>query len=81
MSINDKLSSVFEIITTGKQKNTFNINLEGLYPLILASATNNGIMGYVDNYLYNGQNITISRVGNAGTIFYHEGKISLTDNC
>ncbi|WP_016829209.1 restriction endonuclease subunit S [Ureaplasma urealyticum] len=38
-------------------------------------------MGYVDNYLYDGQNITISRVGNAGTTFYHEGKISLTDNC
>ncbi|EDU56754.1 restriction endonuclease subunit S [Ureaplasma urealyticum] len=81
MSINAKLSSVFEIITTGKQKNTFNINLEGLYPLISASTANNGIMGYVDNYLYDGQNITISRVGNAGTTFYHEGKISLTDNC
>ncbi|QDI63418.1 restriction endonuclease subunit S [Ureaplasma urealyticum] len=52
------------------------LNNPGSYPLISASSKNNGIFGYFNDYMYDGQNITISMNGNAGCIFYQIGKFS-----
>ncbi|EDU56737.1 restriction endonuclease subunit S [Ureaplasma urealyticum] len=55
--------------------NEFKIN-PGSYPLISASAQNNGVFGYINSYMYEGGHITISMNGNAGCVFYQKDKFS-----
>ncbi|WP_016829208.1 restriction endonuclease subunit S, partial [Ureaplasma urealyticum] len=55
--------------------NEFKIN-PGSYPLISASAQNNGAFGYINSYMYEGGHITISMNGNAGCVFYQKDKFS-----
>ncbi|ACI60134.1 restriction-modification enzyme subunit s3b [Ureaplasma urealyticum serovar 10 str. ATCC 33699] len=55
--------------------NEFKIN-PGSYPLISASAQNNGVFGYINYYMYEGGHITISMNGNAGCVFYQKDKFS-----
>lgn len=67
-----KLEECFEIFN-GKG---IKINISGKYP-IYGSA---GILGYSDNFLVEGENILVGRVGNAGSIKFIIGKCWVTDN-
>lgn len=58
-----------------KQKNP-------IYPVYSSQTSNNGIMGYLDNYDYEGEYITWTTDGaNAGTVYYRNGKFNCTNVC
>ena len=53
-----------------------------LYPVYSSQTSNNGIMGYLDNYMFDGEYITWTTDGaNAGTVFYRKGKFNCTNVC
>ena len=52
------------------------------YPVYSSQTSNNGIMGYLDEYDFEGEYITWTTDGaNAGTVFYREGKFNCTNVC
>ena len=52
------------------------------YPVYSSQTSNNGIMGYLDNYMFDGEYITWTTDGaNAGTVFYRKGKFNCTNVC
>ncbi|EDU19278.1 reStriction-modification enzyme mpuuiii s subunit [Ureaplasma parvum serovar 6 str. ATCC 27818] len=54
----------------------------GPYPVISSNTKNNGIFGYINSYMYDGEFITISADGAyAGTVFLQNGKFSITNVC
>lgn len=58
-----------------KQKNP-------IYPVYSSQTSNNGIMGYLDNYDYEANYITWTTDGaNAGTVYYRNGKFNCTNVC
>ena len=58
-----------------KQKNP-------IYPVYSSQTSNNGVMGYLDNYDYEGEYITWTTDGaNAGTVYYRNGKFNCTNVC
>ena len=55
---------------------------EPLYPVYSSQTSNNGIMGYLDNYAFDGEYITwITDGANAGTVFYRNAKFNCTNVC
>ena len=53
-----------------------------IYPVYSSQTLNNGIMGYLDSYDFDGEYITWTTDGaNAGTVFYHNGKFNCTNVC
>ena len=53
-----------------------------LYPVYSSQTSNNGIMGYLDDYMFDGEYITWTTDGaNAGTVFYRNGKFNCTNVC
>lgn len=52
------------------------------YPVYSSQTSNNGIMGYLDTYEFEGEYITWTTDGaNAGTVFYRNGKFNCTNVC
>lgn len=55
---------------------------KGEYPVYSSNTLNNGRIGFINSYDYNCESITwTTRGANAGTVFYRNGKYSLTNNC
>lgn len=55
---------------------------EGKYPVFSSQTLNNGIMGYVDTYDFDGEYLTWTTDGvYAGTIFKRKGKFNCTNIC
>ena len=55
---------------------------KGEYPVFSSQTQNNGIIGKIKTFDYEGEYITWTTDGaNAGTVFYREGKFSLTNVC
>ena len=55
---------------------------EGLYPVYSSQTANNGILGKINSYDYDGTYLTWTTDGAyAGTIFFREGKFSITNVC
>ena len=53
-----------------------------LYPVYSSQTSNDGIMGYLDVYMYDGEYISWTTDGaNAGTVFYRNGKFNCTNVC
>ena len=53
-----------------------------LYPVYSSQTFNDGIMGYLDDYMFDGEYITWTTDGaNAGTVFYRKGKFNCTNVC
>ena len=53
-----------------------------LYPVYSSQTSNDGIMGYLDDYMFDGEYITWTTDGaNAGTVFYRKGKFNCTNVC
>ena len=53
-----------------------------LYPVYSSQTSNNGIMGYLDDYMFDGEYVSWTTDGaNAGTVFYRNGKFNCTNVC
>ena len=53
-----------------------------IYPVYSSQTSNNGIMGYLDEYMFDGEYITWTTDGaNAGTVFYRNGRFNCTNVC
>lgn len=53
----------------------------GEYPVYSSQTENNGIMGYLNSYDFEGQYVTWTTDGaNAGTVFYRELYVSISSN-
>lgn len=54
----------------------------GKYPVFSSQTENGGCLGRIGTYAYDGKYITWTTDGaNAGTVFYREGKFSITNVC
>ena len=54
----------------------------GIYPVYSSQTLNNGIMGYLNTFDFDGEYVTWTTDGvNAGTIFYRNGKFNCTNVC
>mgnify|MGYP003474952902 FL=1 len=54
----------------------------GEYPVYSSQTVNEGVFGRINTYDYNGEYLTWTTDGaNAGSIFYRNGKFSLTNVC
>ena len=52
------------------------------YPVYSSQTSNDGIMGYLDYYMFEGEYISWTTDGaNAGTVFYRNGKFNCTNVC
>lgn len=55
---------------------------KGIYPVYSSQTSNNGEMGRIDSYDYDGEFVTWTTDGaNAGTVFYRRGKFNCTNIC
>jgi len=54
----------------------------GMYPVVSGQTKNNGIVGYIKKYRYDGEFLTWATYGiKAGTVFYRNFKFSIGRNC
>ncbi|MCR9012509.1 restriction endonuclease subunit S [Gabonibacter chumensis] len=52
------------------------------YPVYSSQTSNDGIMGYLDDYMFEGEYVSWTTDGaNAGTVFYRDGKFNCTNVC
>ena len=57
-------------------------NNVGDYPVYSSQTENNGELGKINTYAYDGEYLTWTTDGaNAGTVFYREGKFNVTNVC
>ena len=55
---------------------------KGEYPVYSSQTLNEGIFGYISTYDFEGEYLTWTTDGaNAGSVFYHNGKFSITNVC
>ena len=55
---------------------------EGEYPVYSSQTANNGVLGYIDSYMFDGDFLTWTTDGAyAGTIFRRNGKFNITNVC
>ena len=53
-----------------------------MYPVYSSQTSNDGVMGYLDTYDFDGEYITWTTDGaNAGTVFYRNGQFNCTNVC
>ena len=71
-----KITELFEYI--GKGKTTPDNVKDGIYPLISCTGYNNGIMKYIDTYMFDGTYVTIPGNGDMYIPFTQRGKFSAT---
>lgn len=55
--------------------------LPGSYPVYSSATLNNGEIGRINSYIYEGEYITWTLRGNAGTVFYRNGKFNINGDC
>ncbi len=56
--------------------------LHSLYPVYSSQTSNQGVMGFIDTYDFDGEYITWTTDGvNAGTVFYRKGRFNCTNVC
>lgn len=58
------------------------LSIQKSYPVYSSQTTNDGIMGFLDTYDFDGEYVTWTTDGeNAGTVFYRNGKFNCTNVC
>ena len=58
------------------------MNNPGCYPVYSSQTENNGELGKINSYMFDGEYITWTTDGaNAGTVFYRNGKFNITNVC
>ena len=85
---NDKWSTciIQDIAEIGRGRVISSVEIERqkhpLYPVYSSQTSNDGIMGYLDDYMFDSEYITWTTDGaNAGTVFYRKGKFNCTNVC
>ncbi|ADM21671.1 Restriction endonuclease S subunits [Mesomycoplasma hyorhinis HUB-1] len=79
--IQGKVEELF-FIDTGNSKLTkqyIKQNL-GKYPVYSSQTENNGIIGYINTYDFDGEFITWTQDGNAGKVFYRNGRFNASNS-
>ncbi len=57
-------------------------NNPGKYPVYSSQTENNGVLGSISEYMYDGEYVTWTTDGaNAGTVFYRNGRFNITNIC
>lgn len=79
------LHRIGQLFETGRgvviSKEFINEN-EGIYPVYSSQTTDNGILGYIDTYQFDGEYLTWTTDGaKAGRVFYRNGKFNCTNVC
>ena len=72
---NKKLSEVVDEFNTGKSFSSDYISESDIYP----SYGSNGVMDYVDKYIYDGEYVLLGRTGSCGYVHYYSGKFHAGD--
>ena len=55
---------------------------QGDYPVYSSQTENNGLLGSISDYMYEGEYLTWTTDGaNAGTVFYRSGRFNITNVC
>ena len=55
---------------------------QGNYPVYSSQTENNGVLGRISDYAYEGEYLTWTTDGaNAGTVFYRNGRFNITNVC
>ena len=75
-----------QIFTTEKGKSKYTkryfLDNSGKYPVFSSQTTGGGIIGYINSYDYDKECLTWTTDGiHAGTVFYRNGKFSMTTHC
>lgn len=83
---NWKIYKIQDIAEIGRGRVISSVEIEKqkhpLYPVYSSQTSNDGIMGYLDEYMFDGEYITWTTDGaNAGTVFYRNGKFNCTNVC
>lgn len=85
-SDNWKIYKIQDIAEIGRGRVISSVEIERQkhpqYPVYSSQTSNDGIMGYLDEYMFDGEYITWTTDGaNAGTVFYRNGKFNCTNVC
>lgn len=79
------ITRVGRLVYLGRGRVISNIEIEenpGEYPVYSSQTKNDGVMGYLDTYDFEGEYVTWTTDGaHAGTVFYREGKFNCTNVC
>ncbi|WP_215772492.1 restriction endonuclease subunit S, partial [Mesomycoplasma hyorhinis] len=69
-------------INRGNSKYTANYIKQniGKYPVYSSQTQNNGIIGYINTYDFDGEFITWTQDGNAGKVFYRNGRFNASNS-
>jgi type I restriction enzyme S subunit len=81
-----RLEAVGEISLVGRGRvishREIAVAMSPLYPVYSSQTSNNGIMGYLDTFDFEGEYITWTTDGaNAGTVFHRNGRFNCTNVC
>jgi type I restriction enzyme S subunit len=78
-------TAVWQLFEIGRGKVTSNQYIgdhPGPYPLYSSQTANDGVMGHIDSYMFDGDYLTWTTDGaHAGTVFRRSGKFSCTNVC
>ena len=77
---------ISEIATLGRGRvissKEIGLQRNPIYPVYSSQTSNDGVMGYLDTYDFDGEYITWTTDGaNAGTVFYRNGQFNCTNVC
>lgn len=75
-----------EIATIGRGRVISSVEISQqenpLYPVYSSQTSNEGIMGYLDDFMFEGEYVSWTTDGaNAGTVFYRNGRFNCTNVC
>ncbi|MDD3626917.1 MAG: restriction endonuclease subunit S [bacterium] len=80
-----EIATVGRISNLGRGRVISHIEIEnnhGKYPVYSSQTENEGIMGFINTFDFEGEYVTWTTDGaNAGTVFYREGKFNCTNVC
>lgn len=76
-----KLNTLFDIVNGETITQDYINKNKGIYPVYSSKTTEDGCMGYINKYMYDGKYITYTTRGNAGEVFFRKGKFNCTNNC
>jgi type I restriction enzyme S subunit len=81
-----RVETVEQISTVGRGRvishKEIAASITPLYPVYSSQTSNDGVMGYLDTYDFEGEYITWTTDGaNAGTVFHRKGKFNCTNVC
>lgn len=81
-----KIKKIGDISTVGRGRvishREINPLIQGKYPVYSSQTSNNGVMGYINTFDFEGEYVTWTTDGEkAGTVFYRNGQFNCTNVC